>query len=129
MIKSKGLIVYWPDPEENTTAAMEFGHEDAAQRKVMHALITRNPRATHARIVQITNKKRHTWIIRVNTHTTVIDEETGQEAEDIIRSVIKPKSKCTLYELATEIERVQIDDMKLLGKQITRRTIECFCKD
>ena len=91
--------------------------------------LTSIPRATHARIVQITNKNRHTWIVRVETHMDYTNKRTGAVTTEIIKSVIKTKAKCTLFELAGEIERVQIEDMKDCTKKISRRTIECFCKD
>jgi len=129
MIKSKGLIVYWPDPEEGQTASMQFGHEDGRQREVMRQSFIKSPKATHGRVVQITNKKRHTWIIRVCTHMDYTNKRTGSVTTEIINSVIKPKTKCTLFELAKEIEKVQLEDMSDCTKKISKRTIECFCKD
>lgn len=129
MIRSKGLIVYWPDPEEGQTASMQFGHEDKRQQEVMRQSFIKSPKLTHRRVVQITNKKRHTWIIRVLTHMDYTNKRTGSVTTEITNSVLKPKAKRTLFELAKEIEKVQIEDMSDCTKKISKRTIECFCKD
>ena len=129
MIKSKGLIVEWPDVREGETAPMLFRHESPAQNKVLISELNRNFAGAYNRIASIVNGKRHTWIIRVVTSLDYTNPKTGVVTTERVKSVIKPSSKCTLNELAEHIEAVQRDDMTCSVKKFAGRTIECFCKD
>jgi hypothetical protein len=128
MFKSKGLIVHWPDVAEGETAPMQFGHEVGKQAANMRRSFNTNFRGTYNRVCKITSKK-HRWIIRIVTALDYTNPKTGAVTTELIKSIITPTSKCTLNDLAIEIEKVQREDMTTPVKKFAGRTIECFCKD
>ena len=128
MFKSKGLIVHWPDVPEGESAPMQFGHAVGNQADNMRRSFNSNFRGTYNRVCKIVSK-RHTWVIRVITALDYINPKTGVVTTEYIKSVINPVGRCTLSDLAVEIEKVQRADMETSVKKFRSRTIECFCKD
>ena len=128
MFRSKGLIVRWPDAAEGESAPMQFGHEVGKQAANMRQSFRGNFRGTYNRACKIVSQK-HKWVIRVVTALDYTNPKTGLITTEYIKSIINPTSKCTLIDLAVEIEKVQRDDMATPVKTFAGRTIECFCKD
>lgn len=128
MFKSKGLIVYWPDVAEGESTSMQFGHEVGNQAANMRRSFHANFRGTYNRVCKITSQK-HAWVIRVVTALDYTNPKTGAVTTEYIKSIIKPTTRCTLNDLAVEIEKVQREDMSTSVKKFAGRTIECFCRD